>query len=102
MAHKLYRWTDRDGRAWECDAYDHGPMCRLCRLVPEEELAAIAAHMVDVESRGYFVVCCLACDEGGPPMPIPFLDQPARDLWIEQHRSVGHQVFGTVDPEPIP
>jgi hypothetical protein len=26
-----HRWTDRFGQEWECDAYDHGPFCRLCR-----------------------------------------------------------------------
>jgi hypothetical protein len=28
-----HRWTDSDGQAWECDEYDHGPFCRLCRRV---------------------------------------------------------------------
>lgn len=28
------RWTDRYGIKWQCDAYDHGPMCRQCRLGP--------------------------------------------------------------------
>jgi hypothetical protein len=25
-------WTS-GGHVWACDAYDHGPMCRLCRKV---------------------------------------------------------------------
>lgn len=35
--HEMHRWTDRDGNSWECDAYDHGPFCRQCRMV---EIAA--------------------------------------------------------------
>lgn len=31
--HEVHRWTDRSGISWECDAYDHGPFCRLCRRV---------------------------------------------------------------------
>lgn len=31
---EVHRWTDRYGQTWECDAYDHGPLCRRCRLVP--------------------------------------------------------------------
>ena len=27
-----HAWT-QNGQAWECDAYDHGPFCRQCRLV---------------------------------------------------------------------
>lgn len=30
------RWTDADGVEWECDAYDHGPFCRQCRVVAGE------------------------------------------------------------------
>jgi hypothetical protein len=31
--HQMHRWTDQEGFMWECDEYDHGPFCRLCRVV---------------------------------------------------------------------
>lgn len=30
---ELRVWVDSTGQRWECDAYDHGPFCRLCRKV---------------------------------------------------------------------
>lgn len=30
---RLRQWTDKEGVRWECDAYDHGPMCRQCTPV---------------------------------------------------------------------
>jgi hypothetical protein len=31
----LHRWTDRQGQAWACMEYDHGPMCRRCQPVDD-------------------------------------------------------------------
>lgn len=50
MRGRLRRWTDRDGRRWECRAYDHGPFCRRCvrlsRLTPH-------AAMVRLDKLGW-------------------------------------------------
>lgn len=29
----MKRWTDQYGQVWQCDAYDHGPLCRRCYRV---------------------------------------------------------------------
>lgn len=35
----LHEWTDEAGISWACDAYDHGPDCRVCKRVgPEIEV----------------------------------------------------------------
>lgn len=34
---ELQIWTDRDGVTWACDAYDHGPFCRQCRIVEDPD-----------------------------------------------------------------
>lgn len=41
---RLHRWANPDGQEWACMAYDHGPMCRLCRPV-DETLAALLEHV---------------------------------------------------------
>lgn len=37
----VHRWVDRDGRAWRCDAYDHGPFCRLCERDPANDRTVV-------------------------------------------------------------
>lgn len=56
------RWTDREGVTWECSAYDHGPLCRSCRMVPRTPLYA----------------ACPTCDA--------HVDEPCRTLARRGHR----------------
>lgn len=51
-----------------------------------------------VESKGYYVACCRACDQGDPT-PIPFKTATARSDWIAAHTAVpGHTRFVVIDP----
>jgi hypothetical protein len=49
---ELHRWTDRDGQEWACQAYDHGPFCRLCVPVNDGMLQGC----LDNVERGYFEI----------------------------------------------
>lgn len=33
----MHYWTTPDGQRWACDAYDHGPFCRLCTKVEADK-----------------------------------------------------------------
>ena len=39
--HVLHVW-EQDGDVWACCAYDHGPMCRMCRRVTDETSGLLA------------------------------------------------------------
>lgn len=51
-----HRWTDRDGQTWVCDAYDHGPMCRLCRPVPSTDEDRLQKAAETCKAAGYRVL----------------------------------------------
>lgn len=54
-----------------------------------------------VEARGYFVVCCKACD-AGTPLPMPFKTAGERSEWMTGHsQGTGHCRFAVIDPTPI-
>jgi hypothetical protein len=59
---QLHRWKDRGGQWWECDAYDHGPFCRLCRKIatPDETEAAL----LELVEEGLLEMSI--DDQGGP------------------------------------
>jgi hypothetical protein len=57
----FHHWTDRDGREWACLAYDHGPLCRLCREVTDGVESACLANV----DKGYFDVRGRAQDPVG-------------------------------------
>lgn len=56
---ELRRWT-RKGEEWVCGAYDHGPMCRLCRIV-DPTLALVLENL----DKGY--VEYVGVDRDGEP-----------------------------------
>lgn len=35
--HLVYVWVDDDEQTWACCAYDHGPLCRLCQRLPDDD-----------------------------------------------------------------
>lgn len=40
-------WSQSDGQ-WACIAYDHGPFCRRCRHISEDESeASLVSHVID-------------------------------------------------------
>lgn len=54
----------------------------------------------EVESRGFFVVCCKACDNGRP-LPIPFATPEARHHWTTEHTlGTGHARYVMINPKP--
>lgn len=49
----LVTWTDADGVTWACDAYDHGPFCRQCRVVEGQQIVDQAvAELREMEAEG--------------------------------------------------
>lgn len=60
--------------------------------------AGPADPYAEVKSRGYFVICCRACDEG-TPLPIPFKTADERGAWAARHtRGTGHASWYVLDP----
>jgi hypothetical protein len=57
---ELRRWTNRHHEEWVCGAYDHGPMCRLCRRV-DPTLALVLENL----DKGY--VEYVNVDQDGEP-----------------------------------
>jgi hypothetical protein len=48
----VHRWA-QDGIEWACAAYDHGPFCRRCQRVTDNEMFGLCLENVD---RGLFEV----------------------------------------------
>lgn len=54
----------------------------------------------EVEARGYYVVCCKACDSGRVA-PVPFANEESRTGWIREHTlGTGHTHYHLVNPTP--
>lgn len=45
----LHRWVGAESREWACAAYDHGPFCRLCQDVTNDEVAKGCLELVEMD-----------------------------------------------------
>lgn len=48
----------------------------------------------------YFLAICRECNAGRRPLPMPFGNETARDLWADGHRTTGHYVAEGVEIRP--
>lgn len=48
----------------------------------------------------FFLAICRECNTGRRPLPMPFGNETARDLWTAEHRTTGHHVDEAVEIRP--